>query len=220
MWNGRSCVVVLALMALGAGSVISAEASDGAPELQPAALMRAKLIRAEVNARYRRARGRKLVVTEPSRTGVLESFTLLGPDDVRVVSAANGVWFAICAARARCPFPGRRLARPAADYVPRRLALELAVRTFTETSADLVAVGLPTPRFTFLVVERADLVGHLPALAGAFRGVQPTSRLQLVDQLTRPRVFVGAGLESTPTGGDTLVAYLRWSVANPERSTK
>jgi hypothetical protein len=220
MWNRRSCVVVLGLIALSAGSVISAEASDGAPALQPAALMRAKLIRAEVNARYRRVPRRKLVVTEASRAGVIESFTLLGPDGGRVVSAANGVWFAICPARARCPYPGRRLARPAADYAPRRLALELAARTLTETSADLVAVGLPTPRFTLLVMERSDLADHLPGLAGAFRGVRPTSQLQLVDQLTRPRVFVGAGLESTPTGGDTLIAYPRWSVANPERSTK
>jgi hypothetical protein len=207
------------MMVAGAASVISADASDGAPALQPDALARAKAIRAEVNARYRRVSGRKLVVTEASRTGVIESFTMVGPgmDGARIVSAANGVWFAICPARARCPYPGRRVARPAADYAPRRLALELAVLTFTETSADLVAVGLPTPRFTLLVIERADLAGHLPGLVEALRGVPPTSQLRLVDLLTRPHVFVGAALESTPTGGDTLVVYPRWPVATPER---
>jgi hypothetical protein len=218
MWsrrNRRSWVLVaLAALAVGAASVIPASASDGGPELQPDALARAKAIRAEVNARYRRVPGRKLVVRDTLRAGVVESFTLFGPgvDGARTVSAANGIWFAICVARARCPYPGRRLARPAADFLPRRLALELAARTFAETSADLVAVGLPTPRFTLLVVQRAELTDQLPGLAQALRKAPPNSRLPLVDVLTRPRVFVGAGLELTPAGGDTLIAYPRWPV--------
>ena len=91
-------------MAAGAASVIRADASDGAPALQPDALARAKAIRAELNARYRRVPGRELVVTEASRTGVIESFTLVGPgmDGARTVSAANGVWFA------RAPFRRNR----------------------------------------------------------------------------------------------------------------
>lgn len=218
MWsrrNRRSCVLVaLAALAVGAASVIPASASDGGPELQPDALVRAKAIRAELNARYRRVPGRKLVVTDTSRTGVVESFTLLGPgvEGARTVSAANGIWFAICVARAHCPYPGRRFARPAAEFLPRRLALELAARTFAETSADLVAVGLPTPRFTLLVVQRADLIDQLPGLAQALRGAPPTSRPPLVDLLTRPRVFVGAALDATPAGGDTLIVYTRWPV--------
>jgi len=211
--NRRSwTLVVLAVAALGAISAIPADASDIVPELQPDALARAKVIRAEVNARYRRVPGRKLAVTEASWTGVIESFTLFGPDAIRTVSAANGVWYAICPPQARCPYPGRRLARPAADYQPRRLALELAARTFTETSADLVAVGLPTPRFTMLVIERADLVGQLPGLADALRAIPPTSQPRLVDLLTRPHVFVAAGLETTLSGRDALMAYPRWPV--------
>jgi hypothetical protein len=207
-------VVLAAALAAGAASVIPAAASDGAPELPPDALARAKVIRAEVNERYGRVPGRKLVVTETSRTGVVDSFTLFGPglDGARTVSAANGIWFALCPARARCPYPGRRFARPAADFLPRRMALELAARTFAETSADLVVVGLPTPRFTLLVVQRADLADQLPGLVQALRGAPPTSRLPLVDVLTRSRVFVGAGLDSTPAGGDTLIAYPRWPV--------
>ena len=61
-----------------------------------------------MNARYRRMPGPKLVVSEASATGVIESFTLVaaGMDAARTVPAANGVWFAICPARARCPIRG------------------------------------------------------------------------------------------------------------------
>ena len=204
--------VALATVAAGAAAVIPADGSDVPPALQPDTLTRAKAIRAEVNARYRRVPGRKLLVSEASATGVIESFTLIGDgmDWASTVSAANGVWYAVCPKGARCPYPGRPFARPAADYLPRRMALELAARTFAETSADLVAVSLPTPRFTLLVVERVDLAGQLPDLGHALRGVPPTSRLRLVDLLTRPRVYVGVALEVTPSGGQTFVAYPRW----------
>jgi hypothetical protein len=207
-----SVLVALATAAAGAAAVIPADASDVPRELESGTLARAKAIRAEVNARYGRMPGPKLVVSEASATGVIESFTLIaaGMDAARTVSAANGIWFAICPARARCPYPGRRSARPAADYLPRRLALELAARTFVETSADLVAVSLPTPRFTVLVIERVDLADHLPGLAYALRGVPPTSQLRVVDLLTRPHIFVGVALELTPAGGETFIAYPRW----------
>jgi hypothetical protein len=200
------------VLAFATTAVGAAAASDVPRELQSDTLAQAKAIRAEVNARYRRVPAAKLVVSEASATGVIESFTLLGAgtDWVRTVSAANGVWYAICPARAQCPYPARRAARPAADYLPRRLALELAARTFAETSADLVAVSLPTPRFTLLIVERADLGDQQPELAHALRGVPPTSRLRIVDLLTRPRAYVGVALELTPSGGQTFVAYPRW----------
>ena len=224
-------LLALVTTAAGAAAVIPADASDVPRALQPDTLARAKAIRAEVNARYRRVPGPKLLVSEASAAGVIESFTLLGAgmDWGRTVSASNGIWYAICPARAQCPYPARGAARPAADYLPRRLALELAVRTFAETSADLVAVSLPTPRFTLLVVERADLRDHLPELAHALRGVPPTSRLRLVDLLTRAHVFVGVALELTPSGGETFIAYPRWPdegfsdeplVTTPERRNK
>ncbi len=86
---------------------------------------------------------------------MIESLTLFGPDP-RVVPAANGIYYAVCPNRANGPYPGRA-ARPAAALAPRRVALELAVRTFLETPADLVVVSLPTPRFILLVFERAAL---------------------------------------------------------------
>ena len=196
-------------LAAGAAAAIPASASKSAPELNPQALVRAKAIRAEANARYRRLPGRRLLVTDATTTATIESFTLLSPgmDAARTVSAANGIWFAICPAGARCPYPAR-FARPAADFLPRRLALELAVRTFVETSASVVAVSLPTPRFTVLVVERDELT-DISALANALRG-SPTSQVHLFHVLTRPRVFFGVALEPTPTGGDTLTLYPRW----------
>ena len=205
-------LVALVTTAAGAAAVIPADASDVPRTLQPDALARAKAIRAEVNARYRRVPGPKLLVSEASATRVIESFTLLGAgmDWGRTVSASNGIWYAICPARAQCPYPARGAARPAADYLPRRLALELAVRTFAETSADLVAVSLPTPSFTLMIVEREDLTDQLPELARALRGAAPTSHLRVVDLVTRPRVYVGVALEVTPSGGQTFVAYPRW----------
>lgn len=204
-----------------AAAPAAAPSGAGSPTsttLDPQALARARTIRRETTDRYRRSHGPRLRVSEASSTGVLESYTLLTANmaDARVVSAANGIYFAVCPFRAVCPYPGRRFARPAADFAPRRLALELAVRTFNETSADLVVVSLPTPRFTLLVVERHELARTMDmrALARALGGSParaPARSLQgLVDGLTRPRVHVAIELEPTPSGGVTLSAYPLW----------
>jgi hypothetical protein len=181
-------------------------------------LARARAIRAEIDARYRLLPGRGLAVTEATTTGVVESFTLVTSDllATHIVAADNGLYFAICPVGAICPYPARRLARPAADPLPRRLALELALRTFLETSATVVAVSLPTPRFLLFVVERHELARavNMPALAKALGGDPADAEAawlqQTVDQVTRPRVFVVLGLEPTPSGRDTLAAVPRW----------
>lgn len=183
-------------------------------------LAHAAKIRSETTARYARPRGggRSLVVTESSSTDVVESFWLLSADlsEERIVPADNGVYYAICPRGATCPYPARGFARPAADFLPRRLALELAVRTFLETSADVVAVSLPTPRFVVLIVQRDDLARDvdLAALAKALGGDParaPSASLQeLVDRVTRPRVFVALGLMPTPTGRDAWMGVARW----------
>ena len=136
--------------------------------------------------------------------------------ETRFLPADNGIYYAICPVRATCPYPARRFARPAAELVPRRLALELALRTFLETSADVVAVSLPTPRFILFVVEREELAREvdLSTLAKALDR-DPSRALSsslevIVDRLTRPRVYVTLGLEPTPSGRDTLVAVPRW----------
>jgi hypothetical protein len=218
----RKALVVGVAGALLAAGALPAR-SGGVSALEPASLAPAQTIRAQVDSRYRVPRAGGLAVTEASSTGVVESFALLTPDLLRTrhVPAANGIYYAICPVGAACPYPVRRLARPAADLVPRRLALELAVRTFLETPAAVVAVSLPTPGFAAFVVERDELAHEvdLAALAAALRA-HPARALSpslggVVDRVTRPRVFLALGLEPAPGGGDSWVGIPRW----PERGT-
>jgi hypothetical protein len=206
------------MLAIDAFAAAARSASPVASTIEPTSLARAQTIRAQLDARYRVVRGRALAVTEASGTGVVESFTLLTPDllETRVLPADNGIYYALCPVRASCPYPARRFARPAAELLPRRLALELALRTFLETSADVVAVSLPTPRFILFVVEREELAREVDLSAQAKALDRDPSRplsssLEvIVDRVTRPRVYVTLGLEPTASGRDTLVAVPRW----------
>jgi len=192
----------------------------------PHSLAQVRKIRAQINARNLGPRGSKLAVTEASSTGVIESFSLLtaGLDELRIVPADSGIYFAICPLRATCPNPARRFARPATAFLPRRQALELALRTFVETSANLVAVSLPTTRFVLFIVERENLEREvdMPALAARLAR-HPTlaadaSLRESVDRLTCSRIFAPVGLEPTPTGRDTLTAIPVWP-SSAERTT-
>jgi len=224
--NARVARLLLGGVA-GAMVVIGAFAAAGsaspmASTLEPRSLARAQTIRAQLDVRYRVVRGRGLAVTEASATGVIESFALLTPDllETRLLPADNGIYYAICPVGASCPYPAPRFTRPAADLFQRRLALELALRTFLETSADVVAVSLPTPRFIFLVVEREELAREvdLSAVAKALdrdpSRPLPSSLGVIVDRVTRPRIYVALGLEPTNSGRDTLVAVPRWPVVS------
>src|SRR6266508_3972739 len=151
-----------AALAIGAAAVQPAVAPASSSQVrEPEALAHAREIRAEIDVRYRRPHGPRLAVTEASSTGVVDSFTLFGSplEEPRVVPAENGIYYAICPVRATCPYPGRA-ARPATAFLPRRLALELALRTFLETSATVVVVSLPTARFV-LLVERDELLADV-----------------------------------------------------------
>ena len=196
-------------------AVVAGRAAAG---LDAGDLTHARAIRAETTARYARIRAPRLAVTEASRTGVLESFTLMSADlmEERVLPADKGIYYAICPRGATCPYPARRFVRPESDFLPRRIALELALRTFLETSADLVAVSLPTRRFVLFVVQRDDLAQDvdLAALARALKGDPnraPAASLQeTVDRLTRPRLFVGVDLIPTPGGGESWLGVAAW----------
>ena len=216
----RLALAVAALSLAGApsGSAGEPPVRDGADPPtygHAAAVERARTIRAAVNARFTTPHG--LVVSEASSTAVIDSFTLLTPPDwdTRVVSAANGIYYAICPTGATCPYPVRRHALPADAFLPRRQALELALRTFAETSADLVVVSLPTRRFVLLVVER-DILEHadtrriMEASTREPRSAADPSLRRLVDTLARPRTFAPSGLEPTPSGRDTMVALPVW----------
>ena len=202
-----TCVSALALPAFGS--------SPRSPN-ETTTLARADVIRDDLNARYRRLPGRRLVITEASSTSVVESFTLLSSDlqEQRTVAARNGVWYALCLARATCLYPAPRDGRPPSAYRPRQLALELSLRTFLETSASVVAVSLPTPHhFTVFVIQRAELMddADLLSLPRATRrdGVSAWRR-PTVDRATRPRIFVFIGMEPTTAGRESFAAIPRW----------
>jgi hypothetical protein len=205
----KSLVALVLAAATGATAAVSVA---GSSSLSPVALSHARAIKTEISARY--VRGPKLTVTEASPTDVIESYLLLTPDllGLRVVSADNGIYYAICPVRATCPYPGPRSARPASAFAPRRLAIELAARTFLETSATLVAVSLPTPDFVFFLVERDELAREvdIAALARALRGnparTPAASLRRTVDEITLPRLFLSLGLEPTPSDRDALGA--------------
>jgi hypothetical protein len=205
--------LALALVTLAAGGVaaVPAHSSPSASALEREALAHAQVIRAEVTARYRHAPGRKLAVTEATPTGVVESITLITDwlEPWRVVPAGNGIYFAICSVRATCPYPAPSAVWPAEASLPRRIALELAVRTLLETSVNLVVVALPTARPTWVVVERDDLQATVdaPAVLNQLASnpvVMDTPLRELVDRLTRPRLFLP--LPILPPPDDTIYA--------------
>ena len=202
-----------AALAVGAAAALPAPVSADLSPAQPEALAHAREIRAEVDARYRRPHGPKLAVTEASTTGVIDSFTLFGNalEEPRVVPADNGIYYAICPVGATCPYPGRS-ARPATAFLPRREALELALSTFLETSATVVVVSLPTPRFVLLILERDELMADVdaPALRDALSGnpaaaPEPPLR-RVVDQLTLQHLFLAWALAPVSDTRETLVA--------------
>lgn len=205
-------MLVLANLVLGSSAAGSAALDP------PRALAQARTIRAEVHARIQQLPGPKLSVIEASPTNVIESFTLLSEDllETRYVPADDGIYFALCPAGATCPYAAPRFARGAADHLPRRLALELALRTFVETNAAVVAVSLPTRHFLLLVLERDEL-GHerdMSALLHALRRDplrSPSSSLRRsVDALTRPRTYSFVAYEPTPSGGTSWGGVPRW----------
>jgi hypothetical protein len=194
---GIVCALLTLVTAVG-----PAASASGASATSNDSVRRAATIRAEVDARYPGLR-----VTEASSTAVIDSVTLFTAEaDPRVVPAANGIYYAVCPIRATCPYPGRGASRPSAAFAPRRLALELAVRTFLETDADLVLVSLPTPRFVLLVFERAYVDASSISEATA-NGRPASSELRnVVDSITLPLLFEPFALERCANGRDTLLA--------------
>jgi hypothetical protein len=201
-----------AALAVGTAAALPAPVSADLSPPQPEALAHAREIRAEIDARYRRPHGPRLAVTEASSTGVVDSFTLFGSplEEPRVVPAENGIYYAICPVGATCPYPGRS-ARPATAFLPRREALELALRTFLETSATVVVVSLPTTRFVLLILERDKLMADVdtPALRDALSGdpaaADPPLR-RVVDQVTLHQLFLAWALAPVSGTRETLVA--------------
>lgn len=210
-------VALIVLVSLG-GAASSADA--GEERAEPTTQAQADSIRSDLQARARFLPEPALLITESTTTDAIDSFTLLSRDllERRFIPAAGGVWYAICPVSAVCPFPRRRMARSAQELVPRRLALELVIRTFLETDAAVVGVALPTPRIVAVVLDRTELAEvDLPALArtlatapllDASVGVR-----RLVDELTLPRTYLFLGFEPGPNGGVSWAGMPRWPVA-------
>jgi hypothetical protein len=208
----RGLLFAFAVAAAGTATAIPASAAESASELEPQALVRAKAIRTEVNARYRRLAGRKLRVTDVTTMGVIEPLRIMeGPfEPERVVPTDNGIYFQLCSVRARCPYPARSAVWPDDAFRPRRLALELAVRTFSRTTADLVVVALPTRFPTWIVFERDDLAAELGApLREQFTadpGYAGAEQRAVVDRLTWTRTVVPIEIVPVAPGRYALTA--------------
>ena len=200
-------IIITGLTVVAASTAIAASSS-----LSPVALSHARAIKAEISARY--VRGPKLAVTEASPTDVIESYLLLTPDllGLRVVSADNGIYYAICPVRATCPYPGPR----SAGRRPRSL---LAVRRSSSPpgrSSRHRRRSSPSccrrADFVFFLVERDELAREvdIAALARALRGnparMPAASLRRSVDEITLPRLFLALGLEPTPSGRHALGA--------------
>jgi hypothetical protein len=184
----------------------------------PRTLARARTIQKELNRRIRLRPGIELRINEATTTASVESFTLVSEDllERRFVPAAEGVWYAVCPTRAVCPYPAPRRALPAAHHLPRRLALELALRTFLETDATVVGVSLPTARFVAFVVAREELAREVE-IASLYRRLRARPLLDprawlrhVVDRLTRPHTYVFVGFEPAPTGGISWAGIPHW----------
>jgi hypothetical protein len=193
-------MVAAVALAMRASAAVPAHLSATAPATQEA-LARAQAIRTEVTARYRPLSGRKLVVTDATIMGGDSFLALWSHDwlDGRIVPVNGGIFFDICSARARCPYPARWAAWRVAAFMPRRQALELALRTFLETTVNLVVVSLPTAQPVWAVFERDDLLANIDAKAGLDQlasspaVIEPPLR-ELVGRLTRPRLFAPVAL--------------------------
>ena len=193
-------LALLATAFIGLASVVAFRATAAPPatgaDALPNTIAQAREIRAVVNGRNRLVPGRKLLVTEASTTAVVGTLTLVtNPAEFRVVSTENGVYYALCSARATCPYPRRSASWSPTAARPQLQVLELALRTFLETSANLVVVSLPTRRPTWAVIERDDLLQTVDAPAVLARLTPPSATInaelrELVDRLTKSRLFV------------------------------
>jgi hypothetical protein len=202
---GWTTACAITVLIVGAAAALTPPAPASSTET----IAQARHIRADVNARLRSAPGRKLVVTEATSTAVVRSLTLVEPGGLRVVPADNGIYFATCSTGARCPYPRRSQSWPATAFAPRRLALELALRTLLETSASLVIVLLPTVEPVWVLFERDDVLRSLDASSVLARlvplaGGGDAALRKLVDGLIAPRLF--APIPIVPPPDDTIFA--------------
>ena len=186
-----------AVLAVGTFAGSSGGATSSVSTIEPASLARAQTIRdssTPATARWRpRTRRHRSDLDSRRRVVRAPVADLLAR---RFIPAANGIWYAICPVGATCPYPAHRSARPAAALAPRRLALELALRTFLRRQPTSLRVA---SHLAFHRVRRrargACARGRCPCPGEALDG-DPGARsphAQRRRPVTRPRVFLSWG---------------------------
>jgi len=188
-------------------------------------LERARRIAREVETRQRPA-GPRIDVTDVSLTLVVASVELgaSGAQPGRTIPADRGVHFAVCPAGTVSCATAERRNTPRAVPAAGRIGLELALRTFLETSASLVVVSLPRAerRPTALVFERSFLRGIDADALLRQLGEDATAGDRL-DRVARRHLVALAGLASYSQTRDSLLAVplgagsLRGPPAGPAR---
>lgn len=193
-----------------------ASASVAAADPSPEALEQAARISVDTGLRYHDAAdtGRTLWVGDPASMGIVETLTLVTSEWelLRVVPANNGIYYPLCNRRdlgGTCGYPVTGGAWQLRAFRPRMMAFELAVRTFQETTADLVVVALPTATPAWVIFERDDFYSLIDPGTLWRQILIPVYRLQdrfsgLVDRFTIPRLYRPLPLLPPPPG--TFVA--------------
>ena len=195
-------------------AIVLSAASEPARADQPAPQMAGTLeeslrIAREVENRLR-ARGTDLRVSEVTSTRVVATLEVAPSStrSARSVPADNGVYFSICR-RVPCAVHRQRISARVA-LLARRAALELALRTLKETSADLVVVALPKRGVAtvWLVLARSEVdVGD--AAGRELRALQSRGRVgagALSDRVAREHLYVVAGLVPYSRTRDSMAA--------------
>jgi len=149
----------------------------------------------------------RLAVTDVSLTSIVATIELGAGRSrpARSIPADEGIHFAVCpAASSTCLAPARDGSQAAARAA-RRLGLELALRTFLETSAKLVVVALPRAKAPIaLVFERSllDVIDGEASLRRLHRNSVPLERL---DRIVGAHLVALAGLASYSQTRDSLL---------------
>jgi hypothetical protein len=170
------------------GTALPATGGQQAPVLEES-----RRIAREVEQSHR-GNGARLLVAEVAAMFVVETVELMPglARPGRSVPAANGIYFAICK-RSPCALQRHDLSRERA-LMARRAAVELALRTLEETTADLVVVALPRRwRATILLVLTRDDVQ-----ARGDAGLDDTARRHL---------YIHGGLVPYSSTRDSLLAF-------------
>lgn len=155
----------------------------------------------------RSGRTSRLAVSDVSLTLIVATIELGAGRSrpARSISADEGIHFAVCpTATSTCLAPARDGAQAAARAA-RRLGLELALRTFLETSARLVVVALPSVKEPIALVFERSLLDAIDGEASLRRLHRNAVSLGRLDRIASAHLVALAGLVSYSQTRDSLL---------------